>query len=362
MRRILIVHNQYQRRGGEDDAADREARFLEAAGHVVHRLVRHNDEIAGVRARVATALQTAHSPDGVAMVRDAIQKFRPDVMHVHNWFPLFSPSIHGAARTMGVATVQTLHNYRTLCANGLLMRDGHPCESCIDGSAYFGALHRCYRGSTIGSVVAAHMVASHRRSGTWRRDVDLFLAFSEFARRTFIRGGLPSSRIMVRPNAIDDPGPPNDGARRGVLFVGRFVREKGLNVLLRAVQSLSVEITAIGDGPLYRDIAASAPPNLRLAGRLPLAECRRSLSKTVALVVPSLWYEGFPLMIGEAFAAGVPVIVSRIGGLAEIVRDGETGLHVTPGDPAELANAIERIISDPRAARRMGMAARLPSS
>src|SRR5690606_16150282 len=147
-------------------------------------------------------------------------------------FPLLSPAVYEAARRAGAAVVQTLHNYRTVCAGGLLLRNGHPCEKCLTGTPLWGVAHRCYRGSLAGSAAVAHMVAHHRRRGTWATEVDRFIVLSDFARRKFAQASFAVDRMVVRPNAVDDPGPPSDSRRRGVLYVGRLSEEKGVAVLL----------------------------------------------------------------------------------------------------------------------------------
>ena len=212
--RILVVHNRYQVRGGEDVAVDDEIEALRRAGiEVIARIV-ENDGIGGWPAKLRAALGTAHSASGVRLVREAIRDTRPDILHAHNFFPLLSPAIHAGAQAEGVATVQTLNNFRTVCAGGLLMRDSRPCETCIGGSPYWGAWHACYRGSRAGSLAAARMIDAHRRSGTWQNHVDRFVVLSAFARERFERAGFPPEKMIVRPSSVDDPGPPEESERR----------------------------------------------------------------------------------------------------------------------------------------------------
>ncbi len=354
--RVLVVHNSYQRRGGEDAAVERDVSALRRAGLAVEALIVHNDEIRSPLDRLRAALEAAHAPGGIARVMTAVASFRPEVVHVHNSFPLISPGVHGAVRRAGAATVQTLHNYRLTCANGMLTRNGLPCEDCVSGSPYRAVLHGCYRGSRLGSLAVARTIDRHRRRGTWTRDVDRFVALTEFARDRFVAAGLPGDRIRVRPNGLADPGVPEDRPRAGALYVGRLTTEKGVEVLAAAAPISRSGVTMIGDGPLASRLAGA--PGVTLLGPGDAAAVRAAMAAAAVLVVPSLWYEGLPSVIAEAFAVGTPVVASRIGALASLVTDRDTGLLVAPGDAGELAGALDWIEDHAAASRRMGLQAR----
>ncbi|MGE7414671.1 glycosyltransferase [Methylobacterium tarhaniae] len=354
--RVLVAHNRYQVRGGEDAAVARDLAALEQAGCAVEAVFLDNDAIASGLDRLRAAVGATHAPEGIARVMAAARRFAPDVIHVHNFFPLLSPGIHAAARSAGCATVQTLHNYRLVCANAFLMRDGAPCELCVAGSPYRAVRFACYRGSRIGSLAVARMIDHHRRAGTWRRDVDRFIALTPFARERFVEAGFPADKIRIRPNGLPDPGPSGDGARQGLLYVGRLSPEKGLIVLAEAAARAGLRVTAIGEGPLAS--ALTGHPGLDLKGALPPDAVQAAMARASALVVPSLWYEGLPMVVAEAFAAGTPVVASRIGALAGLVAEGTTGLLAEPGDAADLASALGRIAGDPAAAAAMGREAR----
>ncbi len=354
--RVLIVHNHYQIRGGEDAVVEHEAAALAGADCTVETLAFHNDDIRTPIDRLRTAFEAPHAPRGIARVVEAVRRFRPDVVHAHNTFPLISPAVHGAVRALGPVTVQTLHNFRLACAGAMLMRDGAPCETCLTGSSYAAVRHGCYRGSRLGTLAVARMIDRHRRTGTWTRDVDAFVALTEFARGRFVAAGLPAHRIFVKPNGLPDPGPPDAGPRDGILFAGRLSPEKGVEILKQAAARLAAPVDVAGEGPLRERLEGAQ--GLTLLGALPRGAMRTRIGRAAALVVPSLWYEGLPMVVAEAFAAGTPVIASRIGALAHLVEDGVTGLLVAPGDPAALAEAIERLRTRPEEARRMGAAAR----
>ncbi|MET7244732.1 glycosyltransferase [Methylobacterium sp. EM32] len=354
--RILVAHNRYQVRGGEDAAVARDLAALERAGCAVEAVFLDNEAIASGAARLRAAVAATHAPEGIARVMAVLRRFAPDVVHVHNFFPLLSPGIHAAARAAGCATVQTLHNYRLICANAFLMRDGAPCELCVTGSPYWAVRFACYRGSRTGTLAVARMIDHHRRAGTWLRDVDRFVALTPFARGRFAAAGLPDDKIRIRPNGLPDPGPPAEGPRQGLLFVGRLSPEKGVSVLAEAAVRAGLQVTAIGEGPLAGALAGH--PGLDLRGALPPEAVQAAMARAAAIVVPSLWYEGLPMVVAEAFAAGTPVVASRIGALAGLITDGATGLLAAPGDAADLAHALARIAGDPASAAAMGREAR----
>jgi glycosyltransferase involved in cell wall biosynthesis len=280
---------------------------------------------------------------------------------VHNFFPLLSPAIFDACAAAQVPAVWTLHNFRITCANGLLFRDGHPCEQCVGGSAAWGAFHRCYRGSTIGSATVAGMIGYHRAADTWRRKVTRFIALSEFSRDRFVAAGLPPERIVVKPNFVADPMAAAvrvDGPREGAVYVGRLSVEKGVRSLIEAWRRVDVPRTIIGEGPEKEALQRIAPANVQFAGWRGRADVTAAMAGAAAVIVPSIWYENCPMTVVEAMAIGTPVIASRSGALAELIIDGTTGSTFDPGDPTDLARVVQRAFADPRQLRTMGEAAR----
>jgi glycosyltransferase involved in cell wall biosynthesis len=358
--RILLVHNEYVNKGGEDVVLANEAELLKNHGHDVRLGTVSNKSIQGAAAQLRTALYTASSPFGARWMRERLDESRPDVVHVHNFFPLLSPSIYAACNERGVPVVQTLHNYRTVCSNGMLLRNDRPCELCVTGSPYQGVRHRCYRGSVVGSLPVAHMIASHRSAGTWQRRVDRFIALTEFARSRFLAAGFPAEKVVAKPNFVADPGEPElpAGAAAHVLFVGRLAAEKGIATLLRAWEGLDVPLIVAGDGPMRAEVEASPSPRVKAIGWRSSAEVAAEMGRCRFMVMPSEWYEGFPMTLVEAFSLGRPVLVSKLGSMAEVIDDGVTGLHVHPGDPADLAAKVRWAYDHPEAIAEMGRNAR----
>ena len=356
--RVLIVHNRYQLAGGEDTVVASELALLQQNGCHARLWSVSNDEIDGTWSKIKAAVESSYSRPARNQLARIISEFAPTVVHVHNFFPLLSPSVYDACRAAGVAVVQTLHNYRTICPGAQLVRDGHPCEDCIDGSPYQAALHGCYRGSRVGSLAVASMVDIHRRRGTWSRKVDRFIALTAFAKSKFVAGGFPADRIIVKPNFAEDRPVNGSAARTGGLFVGRLSPEKGIETMLRAWGGVDVPLRVVGDGPLRRKVDHAARPGLVPLGWRSAAEVADEMARSSFLLLPSVWPENFPMVIAEAFCQGLPVIASRIGALAEILEEGTTGLLFSPGDPVDLAAKVRWASGHPEAMRAMGTNAR----
>ena len=364
--KIVIVHNTYQQPGGEDVAVAAESNLLERRGHTVIRYSRSNDEMAMMSAprRLLMVKDMIHSEKSKREMLDLMRDERPDLVHVHNTFMMVSPSVFEACREAGIPVVQTLHNYRLLCPGWSLCREGKVCEECIESGLWRGVWHGCYRDSRLMTAAVALMLQVHRMRGTWSHDVGGYVALTNFARDKFIEGGLPASRIGVKPNFLEsDPGK-RSSSGGFALFVGRLSAEKGAEVVLQAWQKLkgTIPLVIMGDGPLREPLESEAAArnlsNITFAGWRSRGEILSAMKSASLLITPSLWYEGFPMTVVEAFACGIPVICSRLGGLREIVEDGSTGLHFNPGDAEDLAGKLDLLWTQPSQLAAMGRAAR----
>ncbi len=358
--RVLLVHNAYQQRGGEDAVFASERDLLQRAGHAVACYTRHNDEVAGPPAW-QLARDTLWSPRTVRDTQALLRDFRPDVVHVHNFFPLVSPALHATVHAAGVPVVQTLHNFRLMCPQGVLLRDGRICTDCVGHVPWRAVLHGCYRGSRPQSAALATMLQLHRMRGTWRRDVTLYVALNAFCREQFVAGGLPRERIRIKPNFVDDPGaPPADAPRDGLLFVGRLAEEKGVAVLAQALRQAgdaAPPLRVAGDGPLRHLLEGL--PGVTLLGPLDGAGVLAEMRRAACLVLPSICYETMPRTVVEASACGLPTLAGRLGAMAELVPDGRTGLLFAPADAQDLASRLAWVKQHPDALRSMGQLARL---
>ena len=348
--RILVLHNLYQQAGGEDVQMRAEVELLRQAGHTVRLELVDNDSISGLRAKLETFLTAPYNPVRYDYIVELIREFRPDVVHIHNFFPLFTPAVHEGARAAGVAVVQTLQNYRLFCAGAFFLREGRVCEKCLHGDRYWGVVHRCYRNSLPGSVAVVRMQNRAFSHHTWE-GVDRFIALTEFARAKCVEAGLSADRIAVKPNTLpldwQAPGEISDTPNRA-LYVGRLSREKRVDVLLDAWRQLpDIPLTVVGSGPEEAALKASAPAGVRFMGALQPQGVRAHMQEAACLIMPSRWYEGLPLTAIEAFSLGLPVICSRIGSLAEIVEHEGNGWHFETNNATELAVRVRNCFSHP---------------
>lgn len=366
--RVLVLHNRYQQAGGEDVVVQAEKSLLSSFGHEVELLEVHNDEISGPMGKTRAALGMLYSLDGKKRALEAIQRFRPAVVHVHNFFPLFSPSIYDACRASGLPVVQTLHNYRLACPNALLFREGRVCEDCLSQPLPWpGAFRGCYRGSRVQSTGVATMIVTHRLLRTWWKRVDAFIALTEFQKRKLMQAGLPGERMHVKPNFAFDPGMPEWRRESGAyaLYVGRLSEEKGIEPLIRAYtqHGLQIPLKVLGTGPLLEPMRQSIEEAglsevVSFLGRREQAEVTALMQGARLLAFPSVCYEGFPMAIAEAFATGLPVLASELGAVPEILLNGEAGWLAPPGDSDAWAMAMQAAWNDLDDCRARGRIAR----
>ena len=351
--RVLLVHNHYRSTApsGEAQVVAAESALLQQHGHTTGEFFRFSDEIANhrIRGTIKGAFSTPWNPFAASAIRRAVDEFLPDVVHVHNTFPLLSPSIF---RSIGsrAARVLTLHNYRLFCPAAIPLRNGKVCTECIDRHNVWPAIKfGCYRDSKVATLPLALSVALHRNLGTWRHQVDAFVVFTDFQRTLMIEAGLPENLVHVKPNFyLGEPKIlPWQARRQGAVFVGRLSQEKGVESLLRAWilwgESAPV-LRIVGDGELrsrLEQMAAGSPQvPVQFLGSLPSDQAQKEIAQSRLLVLPSECYEGFPMVLGEAFAFGTPVAASDIGPLRSIVNEGENGALFLPANPKSLLEVV----------------------
>ncbi|MFI7007527.1 glycosyltransferase [Streptomyces sp. NPDC050145] len=368
--RVLVVHNRYgsAQPSGENKVVDQEVELLRSAGHRVDLFERRSDDIAerSLLGKVAVPLLVPWNPAVRTELAARLRAERPDVVHVHNVFPLLSPAVLAACADAGVPAVATLHNYTQVCPPGTLQRDGRPCTECVGGSPLPAVRHGCYRGSRLATVPLAVSLSANRRR--WWSGVTRFFCISQAQREVLVRAGMPAERIAVKHNFVPEPEVRRAESSAGehLLFLGRLAEAKGVRLLMTAWDALAadggvgVPLVIAGAGPLEPEVAAWAAgrDDVRCAGLLDPAESRKAVARAVAVVAPSTWLEAFGLVVVEAMAAGVPVVAAGHGAFVELVEDGVTGLLHRPGDAASLASRIRRIAGRPDLGRELGRAAR----
>lgn len=361
--KILLVHNRYRQAGGEDAVFEAEKTLLQQEGHEVREYVRHNKEIEG-KGTLTAAVSAIWSRQSYLQLKQVLTSFAPNVAHFHNVFLLVSPAAYYACQETGVPVIQTLHNYRLLCPAATFLRDGQICEDCLGKTPPWpGVWHGCWRGSRSQTAVPAAVLTFHRLVKTWEKQVNCYLALTHFARSKFIEAGFSRHKIVVKPNfATGISTSESKAGRTYALFVGRLSPEKGIDRLLEAWQKLGdIPLKMVGDGPSMdrvKEFAQDAGGRLEILGWRTRDEVQKLMQGARFLVFPSQWYEGFPLTLAEAFACGTPVIASRLGAMAELVMDGQTGLHFEAGNTESLAGKIKWAWAHPREMEGMGDHAR----
>jgi glycosyltransferase involved in cell wall biosynthesis len=364
--KVLLCHNYYRHPGGEDSAYLAERDLLAHFGHQVLEYVRRNEEIRvdGFLSKTSLGFQSIWADQSMRDIRDLLRRERPDIVHFHNIFPLISPGAYYPCRDAGVPVIQTLQNYRLACPAGSLYRSGRNCRECLDHSLWRGVLHKCYRQSRPATATAALMLAFHRWRQTWTEMVDRYIVATRFVRDRLVEAGLPAEKITVKTNFIyPDPGL-RTGTGEYALSVSRLVPEKGIRTLLEAFRRLpyTIPLRIVGDGPLRSELEEKKNrenlSNICFEGWLPRQRELEMIAGARFLICPSEWFEPFGMTIIEAFACGVPVIASRLGGPSEIVEDARTGMHFTAGDSDDLAAKIQWAWEHNRELEVMGKAAR----
>lgn len=342
--KVVVAHNRYRsdQPSGENRVVDVERAQLAAAGVEVVPFLRDSDDIPALGG-ARKALLPAYplwNPFTARELAAVLRAERPDVLHLHNPYPLLSPWLIRVAHRHGVPVVHTVHNYRQVCASGIYFRDGHVCHDCRGRRFALPAVrHRCYRGSRAQSVDMAVALAAHRR--TWR-SVDRFVALTG-AIAEHLRGyGIPAERIVVKPNGLPDPGPPPPPGE-GFLFLGRLSPEKGLRLLLdawtRHPDGALGTLRIAGDGeqrPLA-ERAAATRTDVTYLGPLDLPGVQKALADSAVVVVTPVWHDVLPTVVIEALAAGRPVLGTALGGVPYLV--GDAGWVVDPAAGA-LAGAL----------------------
>lgn len=362
--KILILHNHYQHRGGEDAVFEAEVALLRQHGHPVETLTISNDIIQSATQKLDTAWRMFYNPAFARRLETALVQRRPDIIHVHNFFPLASPAVFQVTNRHHIPVVLTLHNFRLLCANAMLLLDGKNCEKCISQPfPLAGIKHRCYRNSTLQSAALGTMTGIHHLAGTWRQKVNHYIALNQFARNKFLNShlGLNANQISVKPNFLFDPAVGNIQDKENfLLYVGRLSEEKGIDVLLQAFGKTGIPLRIIGDGPLKAQVeeAANEYAHITYLGYQDKPEVIHQLRQARALILPSICYENCPMSVIEALATGTPVIVSNNGGLSEFVHDGYNGLLTSPGNADSLLEKVKLLSGDDEAFKTLCLNAR----
>jgi glycosyltransferase involved in cell wall biosynthesis len=361
--KVAIAHNFYRsdQPSGENAVVLADAAALQAAGVTTQPYFEYSDRLDAhpLAAAALAAPGVVYAPGTVRRLRQAMADDPPDVLHVHNLVPLLSPWLIKAAQGLGIPVVATVHNYRMACLAGTFFRAGSICTQC-DGRRLptAGIRHRCYRGSGAQSLAAGVGQLAHQ--GTWR-SLNAYIVLNDFMAEYLRRQGIRPDLVHVRPTSSNEGPQPPSATGRDVLFMGRLDAAKGLPMLLEAWSLAQAskhgrKLVIAGTGPLEQFVqqAAAADPSIDYVGAVAGGQWEHALSRACVVVVPSVWFEGYPRIVAEAFARGRPVLATRIGSLARIISNAN-GYLVEP-TAADLGRALDQL--DDADLRRKGESAR----
>lgn len=323
--RILQIHNKYRHYGGEDAVLENEYQILLQNGYDVKQLIFDNDLI--------SAKKLFHNTHAYFSVIQLIKEFEPDLIHVHNIFYTASPSVLKAAKKTGTPVVMTLHNFRLICPGALFLRNGKICLKCKDLSLpIYGVVHKCFKDSYVKSSILVSFLGFNNYFNTWKNHISKIVVLTPFIKSLIESSSLefPAEDIIIKPNSTDDLYGPNDirtlHRREGFLFVGRLSQEKGIEVLIEAFNHMpNMKLEIIGEGPLEGTMRERANPNIIFYGRKDKSFVGKKLEEVKALIFPSIWYEGLPNTIIEAFSAGTPVLASNVDNIKQLITPGFNG-------------------------------------
>ncbi len=310
-----------------------------------------------------TAGRVLYSLEAKRKFAALLGRAKPDLVHVHNIYHQISPSILPEARKRGVPAVMSVHDYKLIAPNYSLFHDARICEATKPDHYWNAVRHRCVKGSRAASSLAALEMWLQRRLGLYERNIGAYIAPSRFVAALLAEYGIAADKIRCLPHFIDAAAwtPRYEGSY--VLFVGRLSPEKGAATLIRAAAKMKhVPVRLVGTGPEEAALKALAEKcgavNVTFAGFKSGAELAAEYAGARIVAVPSVWYEVFGLIALEAYAAGKPVVATQIGGLAELVKDGETGILTGGGDPDELARVLAELWESPEDCAALGRAGR----
>lgn len=365
--KVLLIHNYYANRGGEDAVFEKELELLRSKNIDVVTYVKYNTVYKKLIDQLNMAFKMIWSEKIYDELIELIKKEKPDIAHFHNIWYNISPSAYYACKKLDVPVVQTLHNFRIFCANGLLFRNSSICDKCLTNSPFYGVYYGCYRNSKIKTIPISLAENLHRMLGTWNNKINAYISLTEFSRRIFIEYGIPENKIFVKPNFLFNIPETIDYNYDYFLFVGRLSKEKGLMELLQAYKLLQERgqffpLKIIGDGPLFADIknfiVNNSLKNVELLGQLDEKSIIKYMENALALVIPSIWYEMFPLVILEAYRCKKAVIVPRFGAFNYTVDDLNTGIFFEFGNVNDLADKMDWAIFNLEQVKNMGLRAR----
>lgn len=350
--KILLIHNKYKQAGGEDSVYRGESNLLSKNGHIVEEMLFDNGKINSIIDQLFYGLQAVYNFASARMIQHKIDNFHPDIIHVHNFTPIVSPSVFFVANRNRIPIILTLHNYRLLCPSATLFHNNSIYEKSVHSLIPLDAIRKgVYRHSMIQTAIVVFVTAIHTLLGTWRKRVDKYITLTQFAKRKFKDSclSIADEKFVVKPNFVECQVSNQPERKDYFLYVGRLTEEKGIRTLLNASLANDFKLVIIGDGDLRKLVEETSQidSNITYLGFQKPEVVLHHLKCCKALIFPSIWYEGFPMIILEAFSTRTIVLASRIGGMLEIIQDKINGRHFEVGNSKDLIAKVIDISDHP---------------
>jgi len=348
--KILYIHN-FHRSGapsGDDIVVKKEVSLLKEKGHNVFLFSKYNDEINNFRIKdkIRLFIEIPWSKSSQLELKELLKEEQFDIIHIHNIFPMFSPSIYLTLKHSEIPFVHTLHDFRLFCANAFLFRNGEPCQLCPEKTPVYAVLNRCFQNSFIKSIPVSLMLRRYKKQRLYSLP-NFYIVLTEFAKRKFIELGIPENKLVIKPNFLTENILPNYNKEQYIVFVGRLSEEKGIEILLRSMEypdMRDIKLKIVGSGPLMKYFNDKVKEkdlfNIEVLGLRPYEDTIKLMGKAAFLIFPSLWYEGFPMTILESLACATPIIGSDIGAIKYILENQRISVLSKPGDQKDLAKKI----------------------
>lgn len=348
---VLIVHNYYQIPGGEDSVVANERKMLEEHGYKVYLYTRNNSELKtmGIIQKLKLPFTTVFNFKTYRDIKKIIKEKHIDIVHVHNTLNLISPSVYYAARAMKVPVVQTIHNFRLLCPGATFYRDGHICEDCVEHGLKCAVKHNCYRDSKIQTLACVISTKFHRMTGIYGKIN--YICLTEFNKEKLLQlKQIKEENVFVKPNFVESVGEfvPEEERKNQFVFAGRLDKLKGIDFLLKVWKQMgeyAPQLVICGTGPLEdwcKKFIVDNKLNVKMLGFVPNTETRKLIANSKALILPTQWYEGFPMSMVEAFSVGTPVICSDLGNSGNLIENNINGYKFRLNSINNLVEIVRR--------------------
>jgi len=361
--RILLIHNKYGKFSGEESVLEAQMMLLENQGNEVHIYSRRSEELNGFWAKTNAFFSGFYNYRSVSEIKQLISTFRPEIVHIHNLYPLISPAVLSTIHRFHIPIVMTVHNYRLVCPNGLFFYNGEICERCAGGNEWNCIIKNC-EGSFPKSLGYSLRNFYARKRRLFSSNICRFICLTDFQKEKLMKNGFTREKIFVLPNFLDAKHKEDNpiSSKSYIAFSGRVNGQKGFDLIIKAMNFLETEYTLNKVLPILTAGQCDSvfisqfkiPESIKFLGTLPKEEMDNYYRNARFLVFTSRSYEGAPIVFLEAMKHHLPVIAPRLGAYPEIIEDGVNGLLFSPGDPVDLADKISSLSSNEDLCFRLG--------